>query len=352
MTEESTATEEVAEDPVDDQESRIEEANDLLTASLGDDDDDPGEDSDVEDEEAAEETEEPEEEKEAEEETEEEKEPDPKDGTVAKVMQAKRYRRQASRRLDEAQKIEGQVKKREETVNDREKLLDSWATKLRSDPVAAIDDLASRVGISSTQLYAQMTKRHLSGGPDVSDVQAELQRLRKEIEDKDTRRIEDERAAVKKIRFDTVEQAISRDVNTIAGLGSDSQYKEKYPFLSAMDPREAAIQADTVIRTVLDSGTRMSLEQVAGFIDTESRTRYESTHRAIGPRDDDPPQGNNGSGISPRAQKRGIAGKTRKPRAVTNGHAANSSGATRELSHAERLAKADEALRGLVPIID
>jgi len=270
--------------------------------------------------------------------------------TKARIMQMKRYRQQADRKLNEMKDLEEQLGRREQALQEQARAVDLLAKKLRNDPIAAIDDLAARAGLDSNQVYERLTRRHLNNGsPDASELQHELHALRADIDKERKQRAEDERRALEQVRAQTIDRNIQQDSTLIANIGASDQ-RESYPYLSAMDPKEVAGQARTIIRTVLDSGMQMSLEQIAGFIDKEAKSRYDQLSRALSSNGDGHPQeGGNGSGQGSLARGAKLGKRSRKPRAVTNSHSAETSGSARELSQAEKLARADELLRSLVP---
>ena len=288
---------------------------------------------------------------EQEEEKKEEAEDKPDDvPTKARVMQMKRYRQQAERKLAEIQQLEEQLARREDALKEQSRAMDLLSQKLRNDPLGAVDDLAARAGLDSHQVYERMTRRQLNNGaPDVSELHQELHSLREEIAQERVKRAKQEQEQLQQIREQTIERNIAQDSGVIANIGSSDQANQ-YPYLSALPAKEVQQQARTIIRTVLDTGMQMSLEQIAGFIDNEAKQRYEQLSRALSSKGDGHPIGGNGSGQGSQAQDGAKLGKrSRKPRAVSNAHAAETSGSARELSHAEKMARADELLRSLVP---
>lgn len=259
-----------------------------------------------------------------------------------KVAQAKRYRHQAEQRLKAVNEKLEELRAVEQRVSEHTRL----GELLRSDPEAALEEIAKHSGVTVNQIYERLTKRRINDGePGGGEALAEIHALRAEMRERDRKEAEKAQEASLAAQKQGRVSDIAKAMTALASVRDNPELSKRWPHLAAWSPSRMNQASVGALEYIYDNARETPLDDLADFLDGIAKEEYDSMHASLSrPLGADPATngGKNGQGLRNPAQ--GGA----KTRTVTNHAAAQSSVARRDLSHEERLAQADELLRALV----
>jgi hypothetical protein len=263
--------------------------------------------------------------------------------TPWQIQRMKRYKLQAEKKLAEAKQQAEQVHRWHENVKAREVELENLVSRFGKDPLGAFEAFAKRAGTTAADLYQMVTQQQL--GEQNNDASAAMRRV-KALEDQIARerqeRAAEQQRQVEQSKKQGYSDALQQDAAWIVSQKAD------YPFLAVLPPDEVSAMAAEAVDHAVNAGLNLRLDQIATFLDQRQREVYETLSRANGSREGDGPAAqaaSNGQGTAP--AQRAKPGRKR-PRAVTNTHAAETSGTAREKSNEELLAEADAILKAVL----
>lgn len=220
------------------------------------------------------------------------------------------------------------------------------APDARRDPLGFADWAANRAGLTPQQLYELQTHRAIKGKP---DPEQEMESLRAEVEalklERQRERAEAEKLASEQQR----ESAFAADVAEVSRL-QEPGFARRWPHAAAWPKDRLQMEARAAVQWAYQSHPDMSHTELADVLERVAKQEWDHMHKTLGAglgtEDRETSQARDGQG-TPAADAAKPAGK--KPRStatLTNDDAAQGSGVIGELSDAERLKRAGEALAG------
>jgi hypothetical protein len=269
-----------------------------------------------------------------------------KGGRMAwRVAQAKRYRAQADRKLEEVTQRAETLDRREAEIADREKL----AALMDSDPEEALEKLAQMSGRSGADFYEQLTRRRLGEIDDeqsgATEYRAEIEKVRAEFRAELERRDADERAHINAQGEQRHARAVESLVRDFTAIPDSVEERAEYPHLAAWPKAKIESQARAAIAWGMENAPEMPIPELYAALDKIAREEYILMQRHLGAQGGGPSRENSAQGHgSPATAKPEAAHRAATVSNVTQ--AANGS-SRRALTHEERLAEAANALRGV-----
>jgi hypothetical protein len=219
---------------------------------------------------------------------------------------------------------------------------------VRENPLTFFEQAAQKAGMKPSELLERVQRRYLNQGlpgPDeqldeVKGVKSEIAALREEL------KREKEEIAKQRAVQQEQERRQQDVVRLEKAVPSDS---DRWRFLSTWqktDEGEFRRMLDGVMELVDQTGQNYSVGEVLDYLEERERVGHDRYRRLNGEQVTRPPgdeqKADRGTGSPATARKPAAANK----RTVTNGDAANGSGARRDMTPEERLLEADRILRG------
>ena len=261
------------------------------------------------------------------------------------LQQARRYRKQADRRLAEASERERTAQAQQTRLEEQLRTLEAREAKHREieqlldrDPEAALAALATRAGQDPERWYEQMTIRRANGGqPGGLELLARIDKLEAALSAERGERTKREIEAQQQVVAQQHEGELHEASMRMVGIREHEQMARRWPHAASLPPQElyARARVELASRMARSSGP-VVLDEVVDAVEREAKTLAEAVRASkwLGT-STEPAAGTAAApGVAP--ARRGRAPSARD--AATTGQA-------RELTRAEREAAADVALR-------
>ena len=260
------------------------------------------------------------------------------------LQQARRYRRQADRRLAEATERERAAQGQQARLEEQLRALESRESRhreleqlLERDPEAALAALATRAGQDPERWYEQMTVRRANGGaPGGSELLTRIDRLEQALATERADRVKRDTDAQQQAQQQSAEQELHEASLRMVAIRDHETMARRWPHAASLPPQELYARARVELASRLSRASGpVVLDEVVDAVEKEARTladavrasKWLGSTAAPAPESDPSPPG---------------AGRRRTPSARD---AATTGGTPREMTREEREAAADAALR-------
>lgn len=260
------------------------------------------------------------------------------------LQQARRYRKQADRRLAEASERERAAQGQQARLEEQLRTLETREAKHREieqlldrDPEAALAALAARAGQDPERWYEQMTVRRANGGaPGGSELLTRIDRLEQALATERADRVKRDTEAQQQAQQQSAEQELHEASLRMVAIRDHEPMARRWPHAASLPPQELYARARVELASRLSRASGpVVLDEVVDAVEKEARTladavrasKWLGSSTAPAPESDPSPPG---------------AGRRRTPSARD---AATTGGTPREMTREEREAAADAALR-------
>lgn len=271
------------------------------------------------------------------------------DDGFSKPWQVAAYKRRRAQLAE----MDGRLREREEQFKLRERRVQEGyqqqleLTKLlRENPEEALEFIARQAAVSPNEVFERMAQRRLNDGkPDPSEALTEVRRLRDELAQERRERAQMEQQQQEHQRRQQHFQLVEQQAGLVASIPENTEWASQYKYLSCLPQQEIVRQAREAIVTADREGIAMSLADIAKVLDNRAerlvssvQKRFRSEATAA-----QPPAAETalqGQGSPAQSAKPGV----KKPKALTNSDAAETTGSQREPTEAERFQRAGDLL--------
>lgn len=201
------------------------------------------------------------------------------------VQQARRYRKQADRRLAEANEREQAAKAQSARIEDLARQVEARDVKLRElehaldrDPDAALAAIAARAGMDPERWYEQMTIRRANGGaPGGTELLDRLDRLEKQLQGERQERAQREQQYHQQQAAQVADAELHEATLKMVGIREDERMARKWPHAASLPEAElyARARVELAHRLQTTSGP-VILDDIVEAIEREAKPLAET----------------------------------------------------------------------------